>query len=90
MVVRGGRSRRLTLDLLSSQSIWRDLLRAADVEARFRPYFGSMKVKILDGATYSIIKRAPKSGQWDYVWVGDNGREIELTEEEAAQLRQEL
>ncbi|WP_158270283.1 hypothetical protein [Mycetocola zhujimingii] len=43
-----------------------------------------MTVKILDGATYTIIRRASVPGQRDYVWVGDNGQEIELTEEEAA------
>lgn len=45
-----------------------------------------MTVKILDGATYTIIKRASAPGRRDYVWVGDNGQEIELTDEEAAEL----
>ncbi|GAA2178106.1 hypothetical protein GCM10009847_06800 [Leucobacter tardus] len=45
-----------------------------------------MTVKILDGATYSIIKRPPEPGKRDYVWVGDDGNEIELTAEEAAEL----
>lgn len=44
-----------------------------------------MTVKILDGATYTIIRRACAPGQRDYVWVGDNGQEIELTEEETAE-----
>jgi hypothetical protein len=45
-----------------------------------------MTVKILDGATYTIMKRASASGPRDYVWVGDNGQEIELTNEEAGAL----
>lgn len=45
-----------------------------------------MRVKIISGSTYSIIKRAPALGRRDYVWVGDNGQEIELTDEEAAEL----
>lgn len=45
-----------------------------------------MTVKILDGATYSIIKRTPEPGKRDFVWVGDNGSEIELTDDEAAEL----
>lgn len=45
-----------------------------------------MRVKIVDGSTYSIIKRAPAIGRRDHVWVGDNGQEIELTDEEVAEL----
>ncbi len=45
-----------------------------------------MTVKILDGATYTIIKRDSESGQLGYVWVGDNGQEIDITDEEAAGL----
>jgi hypothetical protein len=45
-----------------------------------------MQVKILEGATYSIIRRPAAPGQRDYVWVGDNGQELELTDEEAAEL----
>jgi hypothetical protein len=43
-----------------------------------------MTAKILNGATYTVIKPASAPDQRDYVWVGDNGQEIELTEEEAA------
>lgn len=46
-----------------------------------------MEIKIQDGATYTIIKRANvAAGQQPYRWVGDNGQEIELTEAEAAEL----
>ncbi len=42
-----------------------------------------MRVKILDGATYSVVKRSkPSEGQRDYYWLGDNGRELELTDSE--------
>lgn len=44
------------------------------------------KVKVLDGATYTIIKRASTPGLRDYRWVGDDGREIELTNEEPEEL----
>lgn len=48
-----------------------------------------MTVKILDGATYTIIERPrPEQGQARHRWVGDNGREIELTDEEAAALQE--
>lgn len=41
-------------------------------------------VKIADGATYSIAKRPdPAPGQRAHYWLGDNGREIELTDAEA-------
>jgi hypothetical protein len=46
-----------------------------------------MDIKIQDGSTYTLIKRANvAAGQKAYRWVGDNGKEIELTEEEAAEL----
>ncbi|MBD1594397.1 hypothetical protein HC744_20450 [Arthrobacter sp. S1_S22] len=46
-----------------------------------------MDIKIQDGSTYTLIKRANvAAGQQAYRWVGDNGQEIELTEEEAAEL----
>lgn len=46
-----------------------------------------MTVKIEDGATYTIIARAhPAEGQPTHRWVGDNGRELELTDDEAARL----
>lgn len=46
-----------------------------------------MTVKIQDGATYTIAKRShPDAGQRTYYWLGDNGQELELTEEEAADL----
>lgn len=44
-------------------------------------------VKVQNGATYTLIKRSrPSPGQNDTYWLGDNGQEIELTEEEAANL----
>ncbi|GAA3406081.1 hypothetical protein [Pseudarthrobacter polychromogenes] len=46
-----------------------------------------MEIKIQDGSTYTLIKRTNvTAGQQAYRWVGDNGQEIELTEEEAAEL----
>lgn len=46
-----------------------------------------MRVKVIDGATYSVVKRKhPAEGQRDYYWLGDNGQEIEMTEGEAAEL----
>lgn len=46
-----------------------------------------MTVKIQDGATYTIIERSPPAaGQRAYCWLGDNGQELELTDEEAAEL----
>lgn len=46
-----------------------------------------MTVKIQDGATYTIVKRShPDTGQRTYHWLGDNGQELELTDEEAADL----
>ncbi|MCC9144987.1 MULTISPECIES: hypothetical protein [unclassified Arthrobacter] len=46
-----------------------------------------MEIKIQDGATYTLIKRVDAAaGQQPYRWVGDNGQEIELTDEEAAGL----
>jgi hypothetical protein len=45
-----------------------------------------MPVKILDGASYTIVERAFAPGQRAFVWVGYNGRKIELTDEEAAEL----
>lgn len=46
-----------------------------------------MNIKIQDGSTYTLIKRSNVAGgQQAYRWVGDNGQEIELTEEEAAEL----
>ncbi|MEL5990629.1 hypothetical protein ACOKGD_04865 [Microbacterium phosphatis] len=46
------------------------------------------KIKIENGASYTLIARSdPATGQQDHRWVGDNGHEIELTEDEAAELR---
>ena len=46
-----------------------------------------MRVKIFDGATYSIVKRPrPAPGQSEYYWLGDNGRELDLTDDEAREL----
>lgn len=46
-----------------------------------------MKPKIQDGATYTVVKRShPAAGQQAFYWLGDNGRELELTEEETDQL----
>ncbi|MGO4192236.1 hypothetical protein AB4Y67_11265 [Arthrobacter sp. YAF17] len=47
-----------------------------------------MTVKIQDGATYTVVKRAhPAAGQRTYYRLGDNGQELELTDEEAAETR---
>jgi uncharacterized protein YbjT (DUF2867 family) len=46
-----------------------------------------MTVKIRDGATYMIAKRShPDAAQRTYYWLGDNGQELELTDEDAADL----
>ena len=46
-----------------------------------------MIVKIRDDATYTLVKRSnAAAGQQDYFWLGDNGREIELSDGEAAEL----
>ena len=46
-----------------------------------------MMVKIQDGATYTVVKRShPAPEQGAYYWLGDNGQELELTAEEAAEL----
>lgn len=45
------------------------------------------KVRVQDGATYSVVKRLqPSAGQRSHYWLGDNGQEIELTEKEIAEL----
>jgi hypothetical protein len=45
------------------------------------------RVKVQDGATYTVIKRQrPGPDQDAYYWLGDNGQEIELTEKEIADL----
>lgn len=42
------------------------------------------QVKVVDGATYAIVKRTnPLEGQRAHCWLGDNGLELELTDEEA-------
>lgn len=47
-----------------------------------------MRVKIENGATYTITRRTrPASGQSEYYWLGDNGRELDLSEEERSELR---
>lgn len=47
-----------------------------------------MTVKIEDGATYTLIARPrPADGEAPIRWVGDDGRELELTDDEAAALR---
>lgn len=44
-------------------------------------------VKVENGATYTVVSRShPNPGQQSYYWLGDNGREIELTEQETADL----
>lgn len=46
------------------------------------------RVKVLNGATYTLTQRSrPSPGQRSHYWLGDNGQEIELTDEEAAELR---
>lgn len=46
-----------------------------------------MTVKLEDGATSTIIERVrPAEGQPTHRWVRDNGRELELTDDEAARL----
>lgn len=43
--------------------------------------------RILDGVSYTILRRPhPIPGQRHHCWVGDNGAEIELTEQEASTL----
>lgn len=45
------------------------------------------KVRVQDGATYTVVKRSqPSDGQRSHYWQGDNGRKIELTEKEIAEL----
>lgn len=45
------------------------------------------RVKIVDGATYTIVQRAAvRPGQRMHYWLGDDGTELELTDEEASQL----
>lgn len=47
----------------------------------------STRVKIVGGATYALTKRSnPASNQRSHYWLGDNGQELELTDEEAAEL----
>lgn len=47
----------------------------------------SSRIKIVGGATYSLTKRAhPRPDQRSHYWLGDNGQEIELTDEEASEL----
>ncbi|MBO1900928.1 hypothetical protein J4H92_03070 [Leucobacter weissii] len=42
-------------------------------------------VKIVDGATYTLVRRDdPPPGRRAHCWLGDNGWELELAEEEAA------
>ncbi|MHA7220356.1 hypothetical protein ACX80L_15895 [Arthrobacter sp. MDT1-48-3] len=44
-------------------------------------------VKVQDGATFTVVKRSsPAAGQSSHYWLGDNGQEIDLTQEEAARL----
>lgn len=46
------------------------------------------RVKVEDGASYTILRRTdPVPGRRHHCWVGDNGAEIELTDEEAASLK---
>lgn len=46
------------------------------------------RVKVVDGATYALTERArPASDQPSLYWLGDNGQELELTDEEAAELQ---
>lgn len=43
-------------------------------------------VKIIDGAGYTLLRRTdPQPGQRHHCWVGDNGSELELTDEEASE-----
>lgn len=55
--------------------------------ASFNNDQSGLHIKILNGATYSIIQRPnPQPGQRNYYWLGDNGTEIELKDEEARRL----
>lgn len=46
-----------------------------------------MTAKIQSGATYTVVKRKhPAAEQRAYYWLGDNGQELELTDEEAKEL----
>ena len=47
----------------------------------------SSRVKVVEGATFSLTKRShPTPDQRSHYWLGDNGQEIELTDDEAAEL----
>jgi len=43
----------------------------------------AVQVKVADGATYTIVRRKnPQPGRPAYYWLGDDGAELELTDEE--------
>lgn len=46
----------------------------------------SSRIKVVDGGTYSLTQRPhPAPGQHTHYRLGDNGRELKLTEDEAAE-----
>lgn len=46
-----------------------------------------MEAKIQNGATYTVVSRSnPAVGQRTYYWLGDHGKELELTDDEVADL----
>ncbi|MBE1513722.1 hypothetical protein [Nesterenkonia halotolerans] len=59
-----------------------------DMETNGQAYNGrAPSVKVQNGATYTVTKRPrPRPGQGSFYWLGDNGQEIELTEQETAEL----
>ncbi|WDF33719.1 hypothetical protein PTW37_01965 [Arthrobacter agilis] len=59
---------------------------ATSLESNDIPSHGA-DVKVLDGATYTLVKRSsPAAGQGSHYWLGDNGQEIDLTHDEASRL----
>lgn len=63
-------------------------LASMDTETGSQAYIGRARsVKLQNGATYTVTKRSrPRPGQRSFYWLGDNGQEFELTEQEAAEL----
>lgn len=46
----------------------------------------SPAMKVHDGATFTLAERSrPGDGQGSYYWLGDNGQELGVTDEEAAE-----
>ncbi len=44
-------------------------------------------VKVENGATFTLVERkSPRPGQRSHYWLGDNGQELELSDDEATEL----